>query len=324
MKIFLKYNVPSLFEKTLLTVSASVRNDLVEDIFFDWEKSGSLLSMGSPYPNLKTKNEFIYFNYYYMVLLKEVTKDTEEARLTNNLNLLNILNDYFTLSEIFDQLNITAYYYDDKVLYSASKKFSRDNSFNETLLNKMRGVIESGGKRGLKELVTLNDVFYLYDLLMNYLKEMKQEGGWLSKIDSKLFKHYNKGIQIFMCDYYEKGFLANKTFIPSNVSLYREKLRHDLDMYLNKMKNDLENFSKSSYDSLFEHFELPEEPSFQLEKDDIFLYGKVDSVSENNMSVTYIYDLFQKRKKSFINLHHETLDYIFSLFHFDLTKKFYV
>jgi|GEM_PF-2273896 len=324
MKVYLKYKVPSLYNETHLSVCVIVRHGLIKDISFDWDKSLYVFSLSSPYPVLNVNHGFVFFNFYYTLLLKEVLKDTEDARLSNNLNLLNILNDYFIILEIMDQINKTAFFYDDKRLYTASDKFFRNNTFHEKLLKKISGIIESRGIKGLKELLTLKDVFFLYDLLMDYMREKEKEGGWYNNINTFMFSHFYRDISIFEGNYYQKEYLGNKKFIPSNIPDYRNKLLQDQNLYLSKMKNDLENFSKTSYDSLFEHFELPVEPNFMIEKDDMFMYGKIQKVTDDHIDINYIYDIFHKRKESFINLHHETLDYIFSLFHFELKEKFYV
>ncbi|MDD5581981.1 MAG: hypothetical protein PHS99_02055 [Candidatus Marinimicrobia bacterium] len=318
MNIYWKYKVPTLKKPRSIEIQASLRNGFVQNISFNEEEyhpeiihKKELLSLSQDYP-------FLLFNFLNKLILKDESPSESMLSTDSPYFILKILEDYFTTLEIMKQIKYIAQYFNDKALYQTITLFFQENTFNEIILKRLIEYFLNPNSLSLKkDILTIKDIFFLYDLIIGYEREKEKEGRGYLTMNNALFNHFYKKITILACNFYELTFDSNPFFDKISVPLYRKKLLQDLKKSLQTMRNDLEILSGKEDKELWNY-------SKHISTDITdFQYGKIIFEKNHCYTVNYLYGNYIEKPDIFYSLHHKALEFFFLLLNFTEIRKEY-
>lgn len=323
MNVYWKYRIPALKGENEIDIVAVLNHGYVRKISVSSRNSEPEVIRDVDINDLSLEYPYLIFNFLKRILLKKSEHLTEQLSFSNPYFLLKILQDYFTILEIMKQIKLLAVQYNDKALYQTTTLFFRENAFNEKILRRLSAFIMNPKPDLLNSILTIKDIFFLYDLIMGYDKEKEKEGRVYLIVNDFIFKHFHKKKILLSCHYYDKDFPMD-TF-PEIISVpdYREKLLNDLKSCLHTIKHDLEILSGKE-DS---------EPPVNTLKSHVndagsdittsFCYGRIIREDNHAYYTEYLYDRYLGVPDLFNGMHHQALEFVFSLMNFTLIEKRY-
>jgi hypothetical protein len=321
MNVEWTYITPSLCSDVTIHIKASLRHGYIEQITINPPISNPETINLSHLPDLSDTDPFIAFSFYKMLFLKKTTDAHPDG---THLILLKILQDYFVILEIMKQIKNLAVAYDDKALFQTTHLFFTENVFNKKILSRLTSiVVHTENPKAFQTILSLSDVFFLYDLIMGYQKAKEKEGRLYLFINNFLFKHINKDRKILRCDFYRDDFLHQDRFVKVSLPEYRDILLDDLKSVLAALKTDLEQLSKNENGLSLHTFNPGEKKQYEMPVD-LFHFGRVILFQDDTVILEYVYDSLFKHKECFTGLSYEALEFILSLLNFQLKEKVFV
>ncbi|MDK2976173.1 MAG: hypothetical protein PWP06_648 [Candidatus Marinimicrobia bacterium] len=318
MNVFWTYRVPTLKKDRIIHIHASLNHGYVRKIILpDYTPERDLI-LQSEIMELPFEYPYMIFNFLNYLIKSQQNLLNEQLSFSTSGFQLKILQDYFTILEIMKQIKLLAFYYHDKALYQTTTLFFSENAFNEKILKRLSAHLLNPEKNTLNTILTIKDIFFLYDLIMGYEKEKEKEGKGYLVINHAVFQHFHKHKKILPCHFYDNDFIKDPNPEWISVPEYRKKLLNDLKIYLQVMKHDLEILSGKEEENGSQNI-----AAMQTYPESAFHYGKIHHKTNHQYLVEYLYDRYFQNPRVFYGLHHEALEFIFFLMNFTIIEKEY-
>jgi len=318
MNVFWTYRVPTLKKDRIIHIHAGLNHGYVRKIILpDYTPEQELIQQ-SEIMELSFEYPYMTFNFLNYLIKSQQDLLDEKLSFSTPGFQLKILQDYFSILEIMKQIKLLAVHYHDKALYQTTALFFRESIFNEKILNRLSAHILNPEKDSLNTILTIKDIFFLYDLIMGYEKEKEKEGKSYLVMNHAVFRHFHKHKKILPGHFYDNAFIKDSNPELISVPEYRKKLLNDLKKYLQVMKHDLEILSGKEDGGGRQNI-----TSMQTNLESAFHYGNIHHKTNHQYLVEYLYDRYFQNPHVFYGLHHEALEFVFFLMNFTLLEKEY-
>ena len=318
MNVFWKYSIPALKRAREIDIHACLNHGYVRKITLPSYTPEPELIRQSEIMHLSFEYPYLIFNFLDYLIKNQSDVLNEQFSFSYPGFQLKILQDYFTILEIMKQIKLLAVQYHDKALFQTTELFFRENVFNEKILKRLSAHILNPKKKSLNTILTIKDIFFLYDLIMGYEKEKDKEGKSYLVINHSVFRHFHKHTKILPCHFYDNTFSKNSNPDTISVPEYRKKLLMDLKTYLKVIKHDLEILSGKE-----EGGDTQNKAARQREFESDFHYGSIHYKMNHQYIVEYLYERYFQNPHIFCGMHHEALEFVFSMMNFTLIEKEY-